>query len=331
MLIAITDYIPPPFTVEQAVFGPEATLVGLGGEDEHTFDPDVLAQADALLVWHAHIGPTTAARLTRCRVVVRFGVGYDNIDIAALAARNIPFCNTPDYGTEEVADTAAGLLLSHLRRLPEYDHACRRYAQGWQEHVLTPLTRARHATVGVVGVGRIGTALINRLKPFGYRLLGYDPYLPSGHEKAVGYERVDSLDALLAQCDAVSLHCPLTPETAGMVDDAFLATLKPGAVLVNTARGGLCAGFGPLHTALRDGRLAAAGLDVLPEEPPGDHPLIRAWRDRAPWLAGRLTITPHTAYYSEQAWAEMRAKAAETALMALTQGRLRNLVPPEHP
>jgi len=326
-IVGITDHVVPPADIEQEAF-PEADFRFLPdwrrGDDARR----AWQEADALLVWHWVVDAETVGLLDRCRIVVRYGVGYDLVDVAALAARDIPFCNTPDYGTEEVADAACGMILAIQRQLLAYDRACRRYDDGWQENLLRPQHRTSARTVGVVGVGRIGTALVNRLKPFGYRILGYDPYKPSGHEKAVGYERTDTLDDLLAEADIVTIHCPLTEETRGMIDAAFLGRMKPGSALVNTARGRILADLDCLEEALRSGHLAYAAMDVLPDEPPQDHPLLAAWREDAEWLRGRLLITPHVAYYSEEGWYEMRYKAARTARMYLVDGRLRNLVEP---
>lgn len=328
--IGITDYVAPPFDLEaeacRDVLGADVTLVALDTPEHAAPEPAKLADLDALLVWHATIDAATAKALDRCKIVVRYGVGFDAIDIPALAAKGIPFSNTPDYGTEEVADTACAMTLALQRKIRAYDLACRTYPSGWQEHVQPPLTRTNTCTLGVVGVGRIGTAVINRLRPFGYRIVGYDPHQPSGHEKAVGYHRAKSLEELLGDADMVTLHCPLGENTRGMVNSTFLDAMKPGASLVNTARGGLIDGLDGLEAALRSGKLASAALDVLPEEPPGDHPLIQAWREDAPWLSGRLLINPHSAYYSESAWREMRYKAAETAALALRDGTLRNRI-----
>ncbi len=323
--MGITDHVLPPADIEQQAF-PEADFRFLPDWRAGEAERRAWQEADALLVWHWHVDPETVDILQRCRILVRYGVGYDLVNVPALVAKKIPLCNTPDYGTEEVADAACGMILAIVRQLVAYDRACRRFAQGWQENVLLPQHRTSVLTVGIIGVGRIGTALVNRLRPFGCRVVGYDPYQPSGHEKAVGYERVESLDDLLARADIVTIHCPLTAETRGMVDAGFLARMKPGASLVNTARGGILAGLDCLEDALRSRRLAYAAMDVLPDEPPGDHPLIRAWRDDAEWVRGRLLITPHVAFYSEEGWYEMRFKAAQTARLFLVQGRLRNRV-----
>jgi D-3-phosphoglycerate dehydrogenase len=278
------------------------------------------------MVWGARLGPESIVHLNRCRGVVRYGVGYEKIDRAALAAAGIPFANNPDYGTEEVADHALAMILSLHRRLWEHDARARRYASGWQANTLKPLSRSNKSVVGVVGVGRIGTAVVNRLKAFGFRILGYDPGQPPGHEKAIGYERVERLEDLLAQSDVVTLHCPATEGTRGLLDADGLSRLKSGSIVINTARGELINDLDALEAALRSGHLAAAAIDTLVKEPPGDHPLLTAWRNREDWLVGRLVITPHNAFYSDHAAVEMRRNAAKTVSLLLNEGKLRNRV-----
>lgn len=325
-VVGITDHMIGEPDLEADVLGSDVEIDFFASTDEASFAPDRLARLDALMVWGARLGAKSISHLTRCRGVVRYGVGYEKIDLTALAAAGIPLANNPDYGTEEVADHAVAMILSLHRRLWEHDARARGYTSGWQVHSLKPLSRSNRATVGVVGVGRIGTAVVNRLKPFGFRILGYDPGQPPGHEKAIGYERTDRLEDLLAQSDVVTLHCPATNETRGLLNASSLSRLKPGSIVVNTARGELIDDLDALETALRSGHLAAAAIDTLIKEPPGDHPLLAAWRDREDWLAGRLVITPHNAFYSDHAAIEMRRNAAKTVRLLLDEGKLRNQV-----
>ncbi|PKA42485.1 phosphoglycerate dehydrogenase family protein [Rhizobium sullae] len=322
--VGITDHMIGAPDLEADVLGDDVEIDFFASTDEASFAPDRLARLDALMVWGAPLGQKSIAHLTRCRGVV--GVGYEKIDLAALGSAGIPFANNPDYGTEEVADHALAMILSLHRRLWEHDARARGYTSGWQVHSLKPLSRSNKATVGVVGVGRIGTAVVNRLKPFGFRILGYDPGQPPGHEKAVGYERTDRLEELFAQSDVISLHCPVNGETRGTLDADGLARLKPGAIVVNTARGELIEDLDALEAALRSGHLAAAAIDTLVKEPPGEHPLLTAWRNREDWLAGRLVITPPNAFYSDHAAVEMRRNAAKTVRLLLDEGKLRNQV-----
>ncbi len=325
-VVGVTDHMIGTPDLEAEVLGEDVEIDFFDTTDEALFSPDRLARLDALMVWGARLGPKTIGHLTRCRGVVRYGVGYEKIDVAALTSAGIPFANNPDYGTEEVADHAVAMMLSLQRRLWEHDQRARGYTSGWQVHSLKPLSRSNRTAVGIVGVGRIGTAVVNRLKPFGFRILGYDPGQPPGHEKAVGYERVGHLGDLFAQSDIVTLHCPATEETRGMLGADGLARMKPGAILVNTARGELTDDLDALEASLRSGQLAAAAIDTLAQEPPGDHPLLLAWRKREDWLAGRLVITPHNAFYSDHAAVEMRHNAARTVRILLDEGRLRNKI-----
>ena len=325
-VVGVTDHMIGSPDLEAEVLGSDVEIDFFASTDEASFDPARLARLDALLVWGARIGPRTVEHLSRCRAVVRYGVGYEKIDLAALTGAGIPFANNPDYGTEEVADHALAMILSLHRRLWEHDSKARRHTTGWQVHSLKPLPRSNRATVGVVGVGRIGTAVVNRLKPFGFRILGYDPHQPPGHEKAIGYDRAERLDDLLVQSDIVTLHCPATSETRGLLGAEGLARLKPGAIVVNTARGELIEDLDALEAALRSGQIAAAAIDTLAKEPPGDHPLLSAWRNREDWLDGRLVITPHNAFYSDHAAIEMRRNAAKTVRILFDENRLRNQV-----
>jgi phosphoglycerate dehydrogenase-like enzyme len=266
-------------------------------------------------------------RLDSCRILVRAGVGYDHIDTAACAGRGIPVCNVPDYGTTEVADHAIALMLALARGLVSY-HA-RLLADphaGWHWSGAPLVRRLRGGTFGIVGLGRIGTAASRRARALDMEVAFYDPYLPDGADLALGYRRYDSLEGLLAASDVVSLHCPLTENNRDMIDEAALAAFKPGALLINTARGGLV-DLAALEAALREGQLGGAGLDVLPAEPPDpDHSLLQAFRRREPGLDGRLLLTPHVAWYSPAGRADLRRKSAETVRDFLLTGRLRNCV-----
>jgi D-3-phosphoglycerate dehydrogenase len=282
---------------------------------------------DAILVWHLNIDEFVASKLKVGSIVVRYGVGYDNIDTKSLMARNIPFCNCPDYGTEEVADTTCAMLLNLQRNIARYDLECRNYKFGWQENTIKSARRISSLSVGIIGVGRIGTSVINRLKAFGYDIHGYDPYQPAGHEKAIGYTRHNSLESILSVSDNICICCDLTEETRGMVNEDFIEKMKRGANLVVTSRGGVISGLEVLESALKSEKISAISLDVLPEEPPNfNSPLLVAWKEQSAWIRGRLVINPHTSYYSQESFLEMRSKAAETARLFLLYGKTRNKI-----
>ena len=315
--------------IERQVGGADVDFEIRRERDRKKIPDEAYARCDALLTWHElKVDQSVIDKLTRCRIIVRAGVGFDHIDLAAAGAAGIPVANTPDYGTSEVADHAMGLLLGLLRSIPAYDQALRADPVGG--YTLEPghLTRRiRGTTLGIVGLGRIGTATAMRAKAFGIEILAYDPYIPRGQEIALGITRVETLSDLLAASDAVSIHAPLTPETHKLFGEAALSMMRPNAVLINTARGAIV-DLDALHDALQAGRIAGAALDVLPEEPPPQPQpaLIAAYHEQPEWLRGRLILTPHAAWSSPESAADARRLSAETAVAYLRNGALRNCV-----
>jgi lactate dehydrogenase-like 2-hydroxyacid dehydrogenase len=297
--------------------------------DARRIPPGALAACDAMIVWHElKVDGLLLDRCPRCRIVVRAGVGFDHIDLEAAAARGVPVCNTPDYGTSEVADHAIALLLGLRRGLVSYHQHLVASPQTGFRYELAPLvSRLRGSVLGIVGLGRIGIATALRAKAFGMSVVCHDPYAPRGVEIAVGVERMETLAEVLAASDAVSLHCPLTPETRRMIDAETLRLMKRDAILINTARGAIV-DTDALIEALRSGTIAGAGLDVLPTEPPSrQDSLMSVYAGRSDPLVGdRLIVTPHAAWSSPQSVADARRLAVETAMRFLREGKLRNLV-----
>jgi phosphoglycerate dehydrogenase-like enzyme len=303
--------------VEREVFGSDVRVVWRNVANLSQLEERDCAEIDGLMVMRHAVTAEYLARFPRLACVVRMGVGYDKIDRTAAAARKVMVCNVPDYGTTEVADHALALALS-LRR-------------GIALHVRDPLLRRNGVqTFGIVGLGRIGTAAALRAKAFQFRVVVYDPYMPNGTELGVGVERVRSLEALMEQTDTLSIHAPLTPETRGMISRAMLERMPKGGVVVNTARGPIV-DVDALAELLKRGHLAGVGLDVLPVEPPVEPipELLRAYRAREPWCEGRLIITPHSAFFTPEAWDDTRLKAAETMRAALVGPRPQNVITPE--
>ncbi len=317
-------------SVERTILGPDVHLLMYPNLPIAALPDADCAIADALMVMDDWLTGADLARFPRLRLVVRMAVGYDRIDRAALARRGITLCNVPDYGTTEVADTALAMLLALRRGLPLYLDTQRAAPPAPWTPIDSPvIQRVSRARLGILGLGRIGTAVALRAKAFGMRVVAYDRFQPSGVELALGIQRVADLDALFEGVDAVSLHVPLTPLTRGMVGLAQLRRTAPGAVVINTARGGVL-DLDAVETLLREGHLAGAGLDVLPVEPVTEPPpLMRAYQAREPWLEGRLIITPHAAYRSPQSWDDIRRLSAETVASNLLWGIPRNVIPPE--
>ncbi len=321
----------PDDTEERRIFGPDAAILRRDIKTLADLSDADCAAVDGLMLFRQFLTAADLARFTRLRAVVRMGVGYDRIDRAAAAARGVLVCNVPDYGTTEVADHAIALVMALRRGLLLHHDAQRRDPPAPWRGTDSPLLRRTGAqTFGIVGLGRIGTAVALRAKGLGFKVVFHDPNLRNGSELAIGVARAPSLQELMRQADVLSIHVPLTPETTGLIGAAELAWLPADAVVVNTARGPVL-DVAALADALRDGRVAGAGLDVLPVEPPVDPlpELLRAYRAREAWVEGRLIITPHSAYLTPEAHWDIRVKSAETMRAALMTNHPQNVISPE--
>lgn len=316
--------------IERAVLGPGPEIAIWRPDGAAPLDPAVLAGAEVVINCRSRhrIPAEFVARMDRARLVVQAGVGFNHIDLEACARRGIAVCNTPDYGTMEVADHALALMLTLMRGTAAYNARLLARESAWatSELALPPVRRLRGLVLGIVGLGRIGLAVALRARGFGLDIAFHDPGLPPGAELSVGFRRHRTLEALLAEADIVSLHCPMSAETERLIGPRSLAAMKPGAVLINTARGGIV-DLDAVEAALRSGQLGAAGLDVLPKEPPDRaHRLIAAWARNEAWLEGRLVITPHAAFYTPESLADMRRLSAQAAADYLRDGSLRACV-----
>ncbi len=321
----------PEDSVERRIYGPEVRALMRATQSLADLSDEDCAAADGLMIMRHKVSAADLARFTRLRAVCRMGVGYDSIDRKAAAARQIMVCNVPDYGTTEVADHAMALVLALRRGLLLHHEWQRRDPPAAWRAVFDPLIRRLGVlTFGIIGLGRIGTAVALRAKAFGFRVVFFDPYLPNGAELALGIERTSTLRELLGRSDTLSVHAPLTPETRGMLGREELALLPKGAVVVNTARGPIV-DIDAIAELLRAGHLAGVGLDVVPVEPPVEPvpELIRAYRAREAWVEGRLIITPHSAFHDPEAWEDIRVKGAETMRAALLGPRPQNVIAPE--
>ena len=302
--VVVTDQVFPSVETEARLLAgigaellvADATAAGVAG---------VAAGADALLNTYLPVTDELLAQVPGCKIVARYGIGVDNVDLAAAQRRGVVVTNVPDYSVEEVAVHTLGLLLSLLRRLAD---ASRLVAGGgWGLDGLRPIRRMSSLRVGLVGFGRIARLLASYLAPLGCEVVVHDPFVTP----RPGIPPLVTLEELLAGCDAVSLHAPLTPATRGLIGAAELAAMKPGAMLVNTARGPLV-DVDALVAALRAGQIRAAALDVLDAEPPAP--------GRIPYDLPNLLVTPHMAYYSEESIAESQRKAATQVIKVLTGG-----------
>lgn len=310
MRILITDFDFPDVALELALFrdaGIEAVTAQCRTEDDVI---ESAAGCAGLLVQYAPINARVFEARPEVRIASRFGAGFDTVNVEDAKRHGVWVANSPDYGVGEVATHALAMALSLVRHLPGFDRDVR--AGTWHYASTGPLRRATDLTLGILGVGRIGSRMAELSRGVFGRIIGCDPYVKAFPEPV---EPV-SLEDLFAQSDVLSLHVPLNDETRNIANAARLATMKPGSFLVNTARGGLV-DIEALHAALVAGPLQGAALDVLPKEPPGDHPLVRH---------PNVLMTPHAAFYSLAAEKELRTKAAQNLVDWARTGRPRYVV-----
>lgn len=324
--VVVTDLIVEPLHYEREVLGDIAEVEALDVRCEAELIGRV-EDVDAIMVYHyASLSRDTISRLQNCKVIVRPGVGYDAIDVVAAREAGIPVCNVPDYGTEEVADTAMAMALSLARGTHLLNHREQRGLGDWTIAQAVPIPRLRGRVFGIVGCGRIGSAVALRAKAFGLDVVFFDPYVPDGHDKMLGIRRAESLQELLEQSHIVSPHCPATPETRHLISSEEIALMPAGGYLVNTSRGSVVDAEAVVE-ALASGQLGGAAIDVLEHEPPAPaSPVMQAWRNLDHPAHDRLIINPHTAYYCEEGEEEFRRKGSAEVRRALLGEPLRNRV-----
>jgi D-3-phosphoglycerate dehydrogenase len=270
--------------------------------------------ADAIITQYARITAPILRAMYRCRIVSKYGVGVDPIDIATATAHGIIVANVPDYCMEEVSDHALALVLSLWRGIALYDRAIR--GGTWNAQMKKPMIRLAGRVLGIVGVGRIGSLLARKAMGVGMTVIGCDPYLatwPQGVRPVV-------MDELLHTADVVSLNLPLNARTHHLIDEGALRKMKPTALLVNTARGGVL-DTDALCRVLTEGRIGGAALDVVESEPPPTPSPL--------YTLPNVILTPHAAWYSDDSVDDLKRRVAENALAALRGERPRTTVNPE--
>lgn len=305
-LVAVADSVFPSLEPARQALAVLQAELRLADEPTPAAILEVARQADGLLVTYAKITGDIIRQLERCRVIGRFGIGVDNVDIEAATQAGIVVTYVPDYCLDEVSDHALALLLALARKVTYANQLVQ--AGRWEMRAVVPLHRLRGRTLGLVGFGKIPQLLTPKAQAFGLKVITFDPYISDELVQSLGVERVD-FDQLLQRSDYVSIHAPLTPETRHLLNAAAFAQMKPEALLVNTARGPLV-DVDALAAALDAGQLAGAALDVMPvEPPPADSPLLG--RDN-------VILTPHIAFYSEESLLDLQTKAAEDVARVLS-------------
>ena len=305
MKVYITDYGFPDIESERSILDSAGITVASG---QCKTPEEVIAaagDADALIVQWAPITAKVVSALDRCRVIVRYGIGYDNVDLKAAGDRGIPVCNIPDYCVDEVADHTLALALALARQIPQTDTAVR----GGTWNIVPPASfpAFRDVTFATAGFGRIARAVLARAGAFGFRLAAFDPFVDAATLRAAGVEPLGCED-LFRSAGILSLHLPFSAQTRHFLGRESLALMRTEAIVVNTARGGLIDTVA-LAEALAAGKIAGAGLDVFEQEPlPAEHPLRRA---------PNVLLTSHTAWYSQHSIPVLQRKAAEEVVRGL--------------
>lgn len=316
MHVAITDYSFPDLSIESALIEQAGFSIQAWKEKKAASElPALVSNADAVITQFAPVNADVIGSMQKARVIVRYGIGVDNVDLAAAAARGIPVCNVPDYCIDEVADHTLAFILATTRQVvTNANHV--RNGQWGLATPLESLKTMKNLTVGLVGFGRIGQEVASRLLAFKCRILVFDPVVASEVVTAAGAVP-STLADLLAHSDILSLHCPSTAQTRGMLNSESLSQTRPGVAVINLARGDLI-DPAALTNALQSGHVSAAALDVFNPEPiPVDHP-IRSMKN--------VILASHIASASVPAVKKLRETAARLAVMALRGEQLPNVV-----
>ncbi|MPV36084.1 C-terminal binding protein [Georgenia subflava] len=315
MKIVITDCDHASIDIEQAVADAEGAELILGNGTSPTEVIASSAGADGLVVQYGQITAEVMDALPGLRAIGRYGVGVDTVDVEAATARGIAVCNVPDYGTEAVSDHAIALALAVNRGIGVLDRGVR--AGSADLTPSQPVYTIAGRTFGVLGLGAIGTATARKAAGLGFEVIVTDPLLEPG-TTAEGYEVVD-LEELLRRSQVLSIHVPLVPATHHLIDAARLGTMRRDAIVVNTSRGGVV-DTDALVEALRSGQILGAGLDVFETEPlPADHPLT---------TFDRVLLTPHSAFYSEESYAELKRRTIQNVVDVVAGRTPRNVLNP---
>jgi D-3-phosphoglycerate dehydrogenase len=316
LLVAVADSVFPNLDLARAVVARAGAELRLAPQPTPESIVATAKDADALLVTYAKITADMIGQMKKCRIISRFGIGVDNVDLEAATRAGIVVTKVPDYCIDEVSDHAMALLLSLIRKIPA--SSARAHAGRWDMPAVVPIHRLRGTVLGLMGFGRIPQLVAPKAQAFNMKVVAYDPYVPAPVMEKAGVGRVEFAE-LLKVSDYVSIHSPLLPETRHLFNADVFRQMKPGALLVNTARGPIV-DEAALAAALDAKQIAGAALDVLEQEPPTSSPLFG--RDN-------VILTPHTSFYSVESLEELQTKAAEEVVRVLAGQAPRNPVNPE--
>ena len=301
-IVSVTDHI-KDFDIEKNFLG-------------NYFESKLSTKTTIILVWHKEINESFFKKYPSVKAVVRYGVGYDNIDLEYCKKNKIIVANTPDYGVDEVSDTAIAMILYLTRKIGTLENLASKDSNYWiGKNLNLSMKRLNTMSLGIIGLGRIGGSIAKKFSQFTRKIGFYDPYLPNGYEKIFGIDRYDDLSKLLQVSDIVSVNTPLNKETRGMINENFLNQMKQGSYLINLSRGPIVQDKNIILKKLLNFQLEGYGTDVWTEEPPIENDkLYSKWKKKEKNLIGRILVNPHTSYFSEESIYECRSKACKTCL-----------------
>jgi len=315
--VAVTDYVFPNLEIERKELKKiGADLIESTDSDEESII-EAARDADAILNCYAELTPRVIESLKNCKVIARYGIGVNNVNMLTATKKGIIVTNVPDYCIEEVSDHALALILACARKICQLNKTVK--SGKWDFKNYRPIYRLKGQTLGIVSFGKIPRRLVEKVSAYKFKIISYDPYVDK--EIVVKYNvKLVTFENLLKESDIVSIHAPLTKETKGMFGSEQFKLMKNSAYLINTARGGLIKD-NDLAQALKKGEIAGAGLDVLEDENvDSHHPLVNL---------ENVIITPHSAFYSEQALKDLQYKAVQEVIRVLIGERPKSCVNPE--
>lgn len=323
--ILIDRFYPKDYSIEKKILGSKYKLLSLKGKKLNS-KIKFLSEIDGVLAFHENeYNSEILDKLKKCKIITRVGVGFNNVDLNYSRVKNILVCNVPDYGINDVADHAMTFLLMLSKRINYYSENIKNKLQWeWGDH--KKLKRIQELTLGILGCGRIGSAVALRAKAFGMKVIFYDPYVSAGYEKTLSISREENLNNFLNKIDVLSIHTPLTKETKNIVDGNFLKKLKKGAIIINTARGPII-NSKAIYQYLKNGHLGGIGFDVYDQEPPKKNDkLYIAWKKGVKNFKYNVIFTPHNAFFNKESYIELREKAALNIKNYFEKNRINNRV-----
>ncbi len=324
--IGILDRITIP-DLEERILNSIGKIICFNATNECEL-PNEIAILDAVIVYNKiTLTQITINKLLNCKVIVKAGVGFDNIDICAVGNIGIPVINVPDYGTNDVADHTFALFLSYVKKIGFYNNALQKdLVQYWKPGNGRKVHRLSELTFGIIGMGRIGTAVAMRAKAFGMNVIYYDPYLPDGYDKTYQVKEFKVLEELVINSNVISIHVPLNSNTEKMINYSLLQNAKYKPILINTARGKLI-NTEDIYLSLKENIIEAYLADVFESEPPSDNiELLLQFSLEDGIFRDRIVFTPHSASHTIEARKEMREKAAISVKMFIQENKMKNCV-----